>query len=293
VTAELIDFDDAAGVVIQSDLGGWPTLQEILIDGRKSDAGAGMVALGGAVGRLQATTHGRREDHRRVLDGFAADVDTGSGYAFGIEAWDRIEKVCAELGLPTAAPARDDVRELLRRTLEPGRYDALIHLDLNPTNVLITNTAAQLIDFEGCRFGQLGIDACFLRYPFPHHSNPWGAVPESVVEAADLAYRTALADGVSDELLGDYDRILADGAAIPLIGRITRLPRVADPNQSAADGRRRRGQIVHQIGVFGGLADRAGGLTALTDWLRELAVAMISRWPESAAPPPLYPAFAR
>lgn len=293
VTAELIDFDDAAGVVIQSDLGDWPTLQDVLIGGRPADAEAGMVALGGAVGRLQAATLGRRDDHRRVLDGFAADVDTGNGYAFGLEAWDRIEEACAELGLPPAGAARDDVRALLRRTSETGRFDALIHLDLNPSNVLITDAGARLIDFEGCRFGHLGIDACFLRYPFPHHSNPWGTLPEAVVEAADLAYRTALADGGADAVLADYDRMLADGAAIPLIGRIMRLPRVADPDQSAEDGLRRRGQIVHQIEVFGGLADRAGGLQAFAVWLRELAAAMIGCWPEVGAPPPLYPAFAR
>ncbi len=182
---------------------------------------------------------------------------------------------------------------LLRRTSETGRFDALIHLDLNPSNVLITDAGARLIDFEGCRFGHLGIDACFLRYPFPHHSNPWGTLPEAVVEAADLAYRTALADGGADAVLADYDRMLADGAAIPLIGRIMRLPRVADPDQSAEDGLRRRGQIVHQIEVFGGLADRAGGLQAFAVWLRELAAAMIGCWPEVGAPPPLYPAFAR
>jgi hypothetical protein len=293
VTAELIDFDDAAGVVIQSDLGDWPTLQEALIGGRAAEAAAGMVALGGAVGRLQAATLGRRDDHQRVLDRFASDVDTGSGYAFGLEAWDRIEVACAELGLPPAGAARDDVRALLRRTAEPGQFAALIQLDLNPTNVLITDAGARLIDFEGCRFGHLGIDACFLRYPFPHHSNPWGTLPEGVVEAADLAYRSALADGGADAVLAGYDRMLADGAAIPLIGRIIRLPRVADPDQSAADGLRRRGQIVHQIEVFGGLADRVAGLNALADWLRELAAAMIGRWPEAGAPPPLYPAFAR
>ncbi len=298
VVAELIDFDDVSGVAIQSDLGDWPTLQDLLLDqDQRTDdepaAVAGMIALAAAAGRLHASTLGRRDDHQRELGRYAADVVTGQSYQLGLEAWAGIERACTELRLPSAVPARDDVRSLLDRITQPGPFDALIHLDLNPTNVLITDAGARLVDFEGCRFGQLGIDACFLRYPFPHHSHPWGRLPEPVVEAADLAYRTALADGGADQVLAGYDRMLADGAAIPLIGRISRLPRVAAPDQSMADGRRRRGQLVQQIGVFGPLADRAGGLRGLTDWLRELAAAMTGRWPEAADPAPYYPAFAR
>lgn len=298
VAAELIDFDDASGVAIQSDLGDWPTLQDLLLDqDQRTDdepaAVAGMVALATAAGRLHASTLGRRDDHQRELGRYAADVVTGQSYQLGLQAWGGIERACTELRLPSAVTARDEVRSLLDRITQPGPFDALIHLDLNPTNALITDAGARLVDFEGCRFGHLGIDACFLRYPFPHHSNPWGRLPEPVVEATDLAYRTALADGGADEVIAGYDRMLADGAAIPLIGRIIRLPRVAAANQSAADGRRRRGQIVHQIGAFGPLADRAGGLSVLTDWLRELAAAMTNRWPEAADPAPYYPAFAR
>ncbi|GAB3743891.1 phosphotransferase [Microlunatus parietis] len=292
VAAELIDFDDDAGVAIQSDLGAWPTLHQLLIGDLAEAAARGMIDLATATARLHATTLDRRDDHQRVLDGFAADVSTGAVYAFGLEAWDEIERACNELALPPAAAARDDVAALLRRTTEPGDFGALIHLDLNPSNVLITDAGARLIDFEGCRYGHLGIDASFLRYPFPHHSHPWGVLPGSVIEEADAAYRAALGANGAAAVLDGYDRMIADGAAIPLIGRIRRLRLVADADQSAQDGRRRRGQIVHQIGVFGELADRAGGMGRLAAWLRALAAAIIDRWPDAVdPPPPLYPAF--
>lgn len=296
VAAALIDFDDRAGVAIQSDLGSWPTLQDLLLDRDHPDAAsraaAGMVALAIAAARLHAGTLGRGHDHQRELDRFAADVVTGGAYAFGPERWDQIEADCAALGLPPAHPARDEVRALLGRTVQAEPYGALVHLDLNPTNVLITDAGARLVDFEGCRYGHLGIDACFLSYPFPHHSAPWSVLPDPVVGAAELAYRTALADGGADQVLARYDRGLADGAAITLIGRLSRLPLVASTDQSAQDARRRRGQILHQIGVFARLAEPAGGLGAFTDWLQRLAGAMVARWPDAADPaPPLFPAF--
>lgn len=296
VAAALIDFDDGAGVAIQSDLGDGPTLQDLLLDRDHPDAAsraaAGMVDLAVATARLHAGTLGRGLDHQRELDRFAADVVTGGAYAFGPERWDKIEADCAALGLPPAGPAREEVRALLGRIAQPGPYGALVHLDLNPTNVLITDAGARLVDFEGCRYGHLGLDACFLSYPFPHHAAPWGVLPDTVVEAAELAYRTALADGGADQVLAGHDRVLADGAAITLIGRISRLPLVASADQSAQDAWRRRGQILHQIGVFARLAEPAGGLGAFTDWLHRLAGAMIARWPDTGdPPPPFFPAF--
>ena len=293
VAARLVHVDDAAGVAIQTDLGDWPSLQDQLLANDSEAATAGMVELATAVGRLHASTLGRREDHQRTLDAFVADVDTGPSYAFGADRWEVIERACADLGLPPARPARDDALQLLERTADPGALAVLTHQDLNPTNVLITDVGARLVDFEGCRFGHPGIDAAFLHYPFPHHSKPWGLLPEAVIECADAAYRTALAHGRADRLLDEYARMLADGAAIPLIGRITRLPMVARSGQSPHDSWRRRGQIVQQIRTYARLAERAGRHSGFTGWLQKLEAAMIRRWPDAAdPPPPLFPAFA-
>lgn len=163
-----------------------------------------------------------------------------------------------------------------------------------PTNVLITNAGARLVDFEGCRFGHPGIDAAFLHYLFPHHSKPWGLLPEAVTEAADAAYRTVLSHGGADPILHRYDRMLADGAAITLIGRISRLPTIARSDQSPRDSWRRRGQIVQQIRTYTRLSERTGTPSDFTSWLRKLETVMIGRWPDATDPlPPLFPAFAK
>ncbi|NYH91302.1 hypothetical protein F4554_003940 [Actinopolymorpha rutila] len=183
--------------------------------------------------------------------------------------------------------------QIIERVNDSAALAALTHMDLNPTNVLVTDSGARLVDFEGCRFGHPGIDAAFLHYPFPHHSKPWGLLPEAVIESADSAYRCALAHSGAEPLLHEYDQLLADGAAITLIGRITRLSMVASPGQSRHDSWRRRGQIVQQIRTYSQLAERSGQGSGFTGWLRKLETAMIDRWPDAAdPPPPMFPAFA-
>ncbi|MGO2722015.1 phosphotransferase family protein [Brachybacterium tyrofermentans] len=293
VTARTIHVDDAAGVMLQTDLGEWPTLQDVLLGEDPVAAARGMVEMAAAVGRLHASTIHRRAEHQKHLAAFSADVETGQVYAFGRERWDEIEQACAELGLPSAKRAREEVTRLLARSTRPGPSAALTHRDLNPTNVLLTDAGARLVDFEGSGFGHLGIDACFLYYPFPHHSSPWGLLPDGVVGSADAAYRAALADGGAHQVLDLYDQVLADGAAIVLIGRISRLRLVSRPDQAPQDSWRRRGQTVQQIRTFLQLAERADGLGAFSDWLSALQDAMIARWPDAFDPPaPLFPAFA-
>lgn len=292
VTAHAVHVDDDAGVMLQTDLGEWPTLQDHLVGEDPAAAAGGMVEMAIAVGRLHASTVDRRAEHQQTLAALSADVETGLNYVYGMERWDEIEQVCTELGLPSGRQARDEVARLLRRAADPGRSAALTHLDLNPTNVLLTDAGARLVDFEGSRFGHLGIDACFLYYPFPHHSTPWGIVPDDVVESADAAYRTALAAGGAHQVLDGYDQVLADGAAVVLLGRLARLPLISRPDQSPHDSWRRRGQTVQQIRTFTQLAERAGSLPALSDWLCALSDAMTTRWPDAAHPPaPVFPAF--
>ncbi|WP_238342164.1 phosphotransferase family protein [Actinopolymorpha rutila] len=293
VAPRVVHVDDDAGTVIQTDLGAWPSLQDHLLADDPDSAAAGMVALATAVGRLHASTLDRGDDHQRTLDAFAADVDTGLAYSFGGRRWDVVEQACTELDLPPARSARADVLQIIERVNDSAALAALTHMDLNPTNVLVTDSGARLVDFEGCRFGHPGIDAAFLHYPFPHHSKPWGLLPEAVIESADSAYRCALAHSGAEPLLHEYDQLLADGAAITLIGRITRLSMVASPGQSRHDSWRRRGQIVQQIRTYSQLAERSGQGSGFTGWLRKLETAMIDRWPDAAdPPPPMFPAFA-
>ncbi|WP_427893135.1 phosphotransferase family protein [Kribbella sp. GL6] len=289
VAARVLLADDQAGVVVQSDLGRWPTLETVLLGDDPDRAAAAMVDFARTIGRLHASTRDRRTDHELALAEFgSADVTTGEEAGTGgIDRWGVVETACADLGLPDARSARDDIAFVRRQFDEPGPYAALAHHDINPTNALVTDHGVRLVDFEGARFGHIGFDVSFLHYPFPHYSAHWSTLPEAIIRAADDAYRGIVT-------LDGLDEAIAVGAAAALASRVLRLPLVARDDQSAHDSWRRRGQIVQQIGVFGWLAERAGILPELARWSRELAAAMTARWPDATNPPPrLFPAFDR
>ncbi|GAB3923810.1 hypothetical protein GCM10029976_014580 [Kribbella albertanoniae] len=291
VAARVILTDDRAGVLVQSDLGTWPTLETVLLGKDSERAAAAMVNFAETVGRLHATTLDRRVEHDHALAEFGSDdVTTGAGAGTGgTRRWHLVVQACAELGFPDARAARDDIAFVRSQLGEPGQYGALVHHDLNPTNALVTDRGIRLVDFEGSGFGHMGFDASFLHYPFPHHSANWSVLPEPITQAADHAYRNSLPAVV----LNGYDEMLAVGAAAALASRVTRLPVIARTDQSPPDSWRRRAQLVQQIGVFGRLADRAGILPDLAHWFRELSDAMTERWTDATNPPPrLFPAFA-
>lgn len=294
VAAHVILTDDHAGVVVQSDLGTWPTLETVLLGDDADQAATAMVDFAQTVGRLHATTLGRRTEHELALAEFgSADVTTGgrSGTR-GTRRWHVVESACSALGFPDARIARDDVASVRSQLDDPGQYAALVHDDLNPTNALVTDKGVRLVDFEGSGFGHIGFDAAFLHYPFPHYSAHWSVLPESITQAADRSYYETLATALPADALQGYDEMLAVGAAAALAGRIARLPVIASTDQTSHDSWRRRAQLVQQIEVFRRLANRAEMLSGLSQWAGELAEAMAERWTDATTPPPrVFPAF--
>ncbi len=290
VAAQVLWADHDAGIVVQSDLGSWPTLEEVLLGDDPERAAAAMIGYAETISRLHVSTLGCRAEYESELARFgSADVSTDAGSAIrAVRRWDVVEQACADLGLPDAAVARDDIAFVCSRLDEPGAYGALVHLDLNPTNALVTDDGVRLVDFEGAGFGHIGFDASFLHYPFPHHSPNWSVLPDHVVQAADRAYREAL----PAQVFQGYDEMLAIGAAVALASRVIRLPVIARTDQTAYDSWRRRAQLVQQISVFTRLTTQARVLPALTQWTTALATAISNRWADATTPPPrVYAAF--
>jgi Ser/Thr protein kinase RdoA (MazF antagonist) len=211
------------------------------------------------------------------------------GHWAGVDRWHIVEQATAALGLPDASAARVDVAVVLEHLRQPAPFAALVHMDLNPTNALVTPAGVKLVDFEGSIFGHIGVDASFLHYPFPNHSAHWATLPAEVTTEADRAYRRELAPTLP---LDRYEQMRAVGAAAALAVRVHRLTKLAADGQPAADRWRRRAQLVQQIRVFEQLATQAECLPNLTGWFAQLADAMTHRWPDATTPPPpLYPAF--
>ncbi|MCU7730731.1 phosphotransferase [Actinoplanes sp. KI2] len=294
VTARVIVADQAAGVVVTTDLEGWPTVESVLLGTDADAATHALVQFGAAVGRLHAGTRGAGDGYRQALAGLGApEAEAGPGLPWpGVDSWRDVEVACAGLGLPDARAAAGDAAFVRDRLADAGPFAALTHTDLNPGNALVTPHGVRLVDFEGAIFGHLGFDASFLHFPFPTYSAHWATLPDSVVTEADRAYRGELAAAMPGAIVGRLDQALAVGAAAALAVRVQRLPLLAAAGQPPRTRRRRRAQLVQQIQVFTRLAERAAALPAMADWFSRLAEAMSARWPDATTPPPAtFPAF--
>jgi hypothetical protein len=294
VTAQLVGADQAAGVVVTTDLGDWPTVESALLGTDADAATRAMVGLGVAVGRLHAGTLGVRVAYRDALvDLGDASVHAASRLPWpGVDRWRDVELACAELGLPDARVAAGDAASVRDRLADPGPFAALTHTDLNPGNALVTPHGVRIVDFEGAIFGHFGFDASFFHFPFPTYSAHWATLPDVVVAATDRAYRGELVRIMTGDILDRFDEALAVGAAAALAVRVQRLPRLAASGQPPAIRWRRRAQLVQQIRVFTRLAERAGTLPALAGWFAELSEALSTRWRDATTPPPApFPAF--
>jgi hypothetical protein len=274
VAPRVLGFDDAAGVIAITDLGRWPTVEAVLLGNDDRAASYAMVELGRAVGRLHAATLRTTEQSPPA----AGDLHDPLG------DWSSIEAVCDEHGFPDARVARDDIAALHARLAAPAPFVGLVHADLNPTNALVTPDGVKLVDFEGAMHGHLGLDAAFMRYPFPTYSAHWGTLPDDVARDTDRAYRAALAPALPEGTLSRYDDMLATGAAAMLVLRVQRLAKLVDPAQPPHERWRRRAQLVQQIRVFEQLA--ACPLPALGAWFTRLAHSMSDRWLDATVPPP-------
>jgi hypothetical protein len=289
----VIAADMAAAVVINEDLGSGPTLESVLLARDPSAARAAMIALGRAAGRLHRMTVDSRHERQSLLApfGLGNGDDEVLGEWPGGERWERIEASSRDLGFPDAREAGADVIDLVSRLREPGPFVSLTHQDLNPTNVLVTSGGIRLVDLEGSRFGHLGFDTCHLFFPFPFYSAHWATLPTDVTAEVLDAYLEELRQ--ENQFPADrFDEMLAIGAALALVVRLHRLPKLADDSHPAHDRWRRRAQMVQQIQMFADLARRVELLESLAGWSRRLADAMASRWSDATHPaPPLFPAF--
>ena len=280
--------DDDAGVLVMGDVGRTNVEALVLDPSAGEAAAAALVEHGRALGRLHAATV-TAEAHETFVarrSALSAHDPVAARTSFLTnqlpDLWAEERDIVAGLGFPSPSPAvEDEVVDLFRRLTDPGPCLALTHLDASPQNgVLGADGSVRLVDFEGAQLRHLGLDACFLRFPFPSYGH-WALLPESLRAAMEDAYRAELPSAV------DCDGAMAVGCAALTILRAHRLPRIADGGDEAL---RRRTQLVATLEVAADAAETA--LPNLAGWFRSLADEARRRWDEARQPPRTFAAFA-
>jgi hypothetical protein len=285
LAADLLAADVAQGVLVFRDYGeDLGSLVQPLLHGSAADAEQALIAYAVALARLHAGTIGCRDDHARII---RSALPTVTIPAPG-HRWVEREPLAVAAMLGGSLPD-DELAIMAGRLQSPGPWQALVHRDPCPDNVLLTaDGTARLIDFEFAGPGHALLDAAYWRMGFP---TCWcaGRVPSALSDRIDLAYRAALAEAVP---LAAFERELAIVCVIWLFGGLSWLLEDA----LKADGEwgisTQRSRILHYLTTaidISAKADVLGGTRRVASvWLDELR----NRWP-SSAPLALYPAFTR
>jgi len=286
-------FDDAAGVLVMSDLGLLPTVEQLLHGSDASAAVEGLRLLGGAMGRMHVASLGRAQEFADFLAPLGLSNPDDGATPWPVPLWEETCAALDRLGLPSGDRAAGDVSAVERELAEPGGFAVLTHLDVQPQNVLVDGRTAWIVDFEGAAFRHLARDAAGLRFPFVNYGR-WAAVPDEPRQQMELTYRGVIRDA-SGVLTDDatFDAVMALGCASWAILRIgPRLERISANSGDPRTDWRRRVQVVHTTEVFIRAASQAGRYPELVSWANDLVNAMRARWTEANDPPPVFPAFA-
>ena len=300
ISPRLLAGDDAAGVIVMTDLGQGATVEDLLLDATAGAAAVdGLVELGRVLGRLHVASLGDAHgfvQRRAAIDGPYEPAADRLRYVMHDlpDLWRDVGHHADALRFsPPSEGADVDVDELWRLLAEPGPFLALTHLDPNPQNCVLTDDGARLVDFEGAGLRHLGLDAAFLRFPFPNYGH-WSVLPTSPRARMEDAYRATLVDGglVAAAEDREYARAMAVGCAATVVLRIHRLRKIAD-DLDASEAVRRRTQMVSAIEVFAGAAEEARLFPALAAWFVGLGEEMRARWSDANGPPREFPALPR
>ena len=285
--ATLLAADLHQGVLVYDDLGkDLPALVGPLLHGTAHDAEQALTAYAEALAALHGATINCRGDHGAVLrDGFPAAL-------IPLPAAGWMEDVARVPHALLGGTFPDDEAEFIQERLrQPGCWDALVHGDPCPDNVLLAaDGRAVLIDFEFARPGHALLDAAYWRMGFP---TCWcaGTVPADVSRRIDRAYRNAIAATVPEA--ADDDAFRRESAIIDmawLLGNLAWLLPGALAEDRTWGRATNRSRILTYLERVISSTEAAGILPRLralaVDWRDDLR----RRWPDTASLPD-FPAF--
>lgn len=281
VAPRLLAADEGLGIVVMTDVGAGPSVQDVLLGGTAAEAAAGLVALARSAGILHGASVGIEQQWQ--------ERTTFLDRTF--EFWPVLRDAAVELDFPAPVGVSADL-DALESALNDPQFRVFVQGDLGPNNTVLAGSRARLVDFEGSGFRHFALDAASLRLPFPAYGH-WAVLPAEVIVAMDETYRTELSRGWpgahNDEV---YEAGIATGCAAWAIIRAHRLPLIASSGQEPELAVRRRTQIVQTITSFAEIAIRARCYEALAHWFLALADEMRERWDEARQPPRVFRAFA-
>jgi hypothetical protein len=279
IAPEVVAADEAAGVLVLSDLGSGPTLEHLLMGDDPVRAEKALLAAAEVLATMHRRTVGAEPEfvarYCALAGGETPNARPIPSLETPLARLPQLRADLAELGLPAPGP---DIAWFTARLSDPTSR-TLTHSDLNPGNIVVAGDRVFLVDFEGAGYRHVGFDRVFLRFPFQNHGL---LIPAPVRQTMEQAYRATLP--VSETAV-------ALGCVLLLVEVCYGIRRAATADQSAESARRRRARIWELVAASLDAVERAGIVPGVAHWLGELADALYARWPEVCEITPLFPVF--
>lgn len=268
---ELISAD--GDLIVMEDLGGGPSLADLLLGGDPIAAEAGLIGWAECLGHALRST---------LRPGPDEDPDDPAEVTRALRAF------AQALGAPVPRAAADEIALVVSTLERPGRWLAFCPGDTCPdNNRVMPDGSVRLFDFEAAGWRHAAREAAYCRAPF---CTCWcvAALPDGMVDRMENAFLDAL----NPPEVEAFVRTIPAAVVWYTLTTLDWFTRFAledlpvGPDHAPSTGR----QYVHRrLRV---IAAGSQELPALADLADRLAREMANRWPDCSRMP-LYPAFRR
>jgi hypothetical protein len=278
--------DTEIGLMVIEDLGEGTGLHHLLLGNDYAAAEEAVVNYAATLGKMHASTIGKREIFERIRRSLGPIVEADYGWIAST-----FQDTISALDITPVLGTEHDIRELIALQEHPGPFLAYTHGDPCPDNLMV-GTAIKLFDFETGSFRHALTEGVYGRLHFP---TCWcvNRLPEPIVQRMEHTYRTELAKRcpeANDELL-----FLRGVAAACVYWTLRdcrwRLARALNEDWDVAGMATSRQRLLFRIAVAAETIEQVGYLEALGATLRETNKKLYTLWPPEAHTMLYYPAF--
>jgi hypothetical protein len=272
----VVAADAGLRILVLDDVGEGPTVEQLLLAVDGHDAGAAVVEVARAVGRLHAASAELAAEYDARRARLAPRTETPQAHAARALHDDRtaLATWLGALDVPEPAPLERTLHAMAERLADPGPWRLLTHGDVAPANAVRTPSGVVLVDFEyaGVRHALTDTLCWTLSCPFPL----------DLAVRADVAYRAE-----ARRTLPMLDDAEATGAARMLVVGARTLdllrwlpPSLLQRDRAWAPGMTSRQAILWHLERTLAIADADGPdlLEPLVPTLRLLSVRLSARW---------------
>ncbi|WP_285706823.1 hypothetical protein [Microtetraspora sp. NBRC 16547] len=285
---ELLGVDPAVPLLVMEDLGGAPTLADVLLGDDPEAAATGLVTWARGLGRLAAGSVHRRADLVRLRDRYDKGVPSWEDEPWIERNFTDLLTLLGEAGIDAPEGLAEELNGI--GTAIGKEYPAFTPGDTCPDNALLTSEGLRLIDFEAACFQSVFLTAAYCRMPF---STCWCVfgMPADLADDIERAFRTEIVTAypvLAEDLVWQTGirRAIAVWTADATVALLPRTLEDGPLHRTRRPVPTRRQLLRHRWEVASALEEFPAFAETMRLLLREVA----GRW--GVAPLPRYPAFA-